>query len=157
MSKITVRQAIELFSAISKMKDAGISVKGLKNIDLAMNKASVQPIVDGYKIASETPSQYLKYLEKLEELKLKGSNGSNGFDNPKQIYEDLQELKKQYIDAIQEYEDWKQSMKTILDEEREVTLIMISKEDLKIAEDNGASPDVLYGLLPCIKEVNHSE
>lgn len=42
MSKITVRQAIELFSAISKMKDAGISVKGLKNIDLAMNKASVQ-------------------------------------------------------------------------------------------------------------------
>lgn len=152
--KITIKQAIDLFNSISNMKSGGVYVKGLKNIDLAMNKSIVQPIFDGYNIAMETPIKYQDYVRKLEELRMKSSGKTGNLVDPQKTYEEFNSLKEEYSDAINEYEDWKNSTKNLKDVEKEVNLIMIEKSDICFTNDEncGLAPEIIFGLLPCIKQ-----
>lgn len=152
--KITIQQAIDLFNAITNMKSGGVYVKGLKNIDLAMNKSIVQPIVDGYNNAMEIPLKYQEYVKELEELRFKSSDKTGNLNDPQKTYEEFNLLKEKYHEAIVEYEDWKNLTKNLKNEEKEVNLIMIDKSDLCFSDDDvcGSAPEIIFGLLPCIKQ-----
>jgi len=135
---ITIRQAVAGYNAIAKMKDAGISPKGLKNIDMAMNKAAVAPIVEGYQKAIDRPAAIEKYFDEL----------NIGKSNPNF---NLEKCKEKYKDAIEEYDRWRDEVKTMADATREVDIIEIEKTDLKLPDDNGLAAEILFGLLPFIK------
>jgi NACalpha-BTF3-like transcription factor len=156
--KLTVKQSIDLYNAITNMKSGGIYVKGLKNIDLAMNKKSVEPIFDGYKLASEPPEKYKKYVEEVEDLKLKVSEKDGTINNPEIAYTTMKDLKEKYKDAIKEYDDWKIVMKELINEERDVKIIKIKKTDVHFSDDNNSSsPEIIFGLLPCIEDEDSNE
>ncbi len=151
--KITIKQVIDFVDAMSKMKDGGVYLKGLKNIDLAMNKSKLQPIYDGYVTASETPIKYQKYIREIEDLKLKFSGKNGELTDPQKIYEEFNTLKNKYESAINEYEEWKIAIKEMLNEEKEVDLIMIDKSEFNFSDDKcTTAPEILFGLLPCIKQ-----
>lgn len=151
--KITVKQAVDLFTAISNLKQGGVYFKGLKNIDLAMNKKAVEGIVDGFNIAKEAPEKYKKYVEELEDLKLKVSNKDGSILDPQDASVKFTDLKEKYSGAIKEYNDWKDSMKDVLIEEKDVSLILINKSDINFTDENNSlAPEIVYGLLPIIKD-----
>jgi len=148
--KVKLKKIVEMFNAMSKMREAGISLKGLKNIDMAMNKATIEPIVNGYNIATDTPKDYKKYVEAIEDLKMKSSTKNGTLLDPQQTRDEFIELKNRFSKAIEEYEEFVEMMKVLPEEEKEVKLITFSKEDFKFSEDNALAMDVIYGLLPCI-------
>jgi len=156
--KITVKQAVELYNAISNLKQGGVYLKGLKNIDMAMNKKSVEAIFEGYKNAIEVPEEYKKYVDEIEKLKLKISDKSGAIKDPQDASEKFQELQDKYTKAINEYENWKKDTKTLIDEEKDVSLIMINKSDINFTDENNSlTPEIVFGLLPIIQDITNKE
>lgn len=149
--KLTVKECVEMYNAISKMKDAGITVKGLKNIDLAMNKSKLDPIFEGYKVISEAPIEYSKYVEEIEDLKMKSMDSKGNLLDPKKTATDFSILKEKHKVAIAKYEEWKKILEDTLKEKKDIKLIMLDREDFTFTDGNSAATDVIYGLLPCIK------
>ncbi len=156
--KITVKQAVELYNAISNLKQGGVYLKGLKNIDLAMNKKSVECIFEGYKNAMEVPEEYKKYVDEIEKLKLKMADKNGAIKDPQDASEKFQELQDKYSKAIEDYENWKKDTKNLVDEEKDVSLIMINKSDINFTDENNSlTPEIIFGLLPIIKDVENKE
>jgi hypothetical protein len=148
--KLTIKKAVNMFNAISNMKQGGVSVKGLKNIDLAMNKKSLEPIVDGYTIAMTEPEGYKKFAEQINDLSIKYNNLTGSKSD--KAYVELSKLKKDFAKEITEYEAWKESVKNLPNEEKEITIIMLKKNDFSFDDNNSLAPEIMYGLLPCIED-----
>lgn len=133
---LTLRQVFNLHSAISKMKDGGVSAKGSKAIDLGITKFNIEPIVVAFEKEKTAPQEINDYNRRLA-----------GCKNP----EEVAVLQKTYDKDIVAWDARVRELNDLLDEVREVELLKIPKSDLIIKEDNGGAADVISGLYPCLE------
>jgi hypothetical protein len=134
--KITIRKAQQYYSAVKAMKESGVSAKGVKMLDLAMNKATLEPMI-------------LEY-EKLQQQAAEGVAAYNKEAAIAETKDDLVTLRKKYAEEISAFEKAQKDLAETLEAEKEITLITIKTADLTIKEDNGAAAECLFGLLPCL-------
>jgi hypothetical protein len=135
--KLTVRQAKNFYQSVAKMKDAGVSAKGVKMLDIAMNKATIEPMIVAYeKLQTEAQDLVAEYNRKLS-LATK---------------EDVSALDAQYAEQIAEFRTVSKNINAMLDEEKDLNLVPIKKSDLIFKEDNGGAAEVIFGLSPCLME-----
>ena len=67
-------------------------------------------------------------------------------------------MQDKYTKAINEYENWKKDTKTLIDEEKDVSLIMINKSDINFTDENNSlTPEIVFGLLPIIQDITNKE
>ena len=144
--EISVLEAVEFYKSVENMKESGVSVKGLKNIDLAMNKKNIEPIVRGYEMACRNqPEQFNEYSMKVK-------RAQNKFTTKPELFAAAVEgLEKEYAKAIAENKAWVKEVNAMPDHKQEVDLLMISKDDFHFEEKNGGAANCIAGLLICVK------
>jgi len=133
--KISIRKAIAYYGAIQNMKEAGVSAKGIKMIDLAMNKATLEPMVVEF--------------ERLKQSSLEIVAGYNR-EISTALQKDAGAINEKYKKELDDFEKANKDLNATMDAEREIELITVKKFDLTIKEDNGGAAEVLFGLLPCL-------
>jgi hypothetical protein len=134
--KITIRKAQQFYGAVKSMREAGVAAKGVKMLDIAMNKATLEPMI-------------LEY-EKLQQQAAEGVAAYNREVAIAEKKEEMVALRIKYAPEIAAFELAQKDLAETLDAEKEVALITIKKTDLTIKEDNGAAAECLFGLLPCL-------
>ena len=125
-----------LYMAISKMGDAGVSVKGMGMIDLAMNKAKIEPAILEYEKMRRLPERIQQYNRKLSTCKTP---------------EERVKLFEAFSSDIEAYDKREIELTDLNDGERVVDLLIIKRDQLVIDEKNGKAAEVLFGLLPVIE------
>ena len=135
--KISIRKAIAYYGAVRNMKEAGVSAKGIKMLDLAMNKAKLEPIV-----------------VEFEQLKQSASEIIAGYNREisTALQKDVGTINEKYKKELDDFEKANKDLNATMDEEREIELITVKKSDLTIKEDNGGAAECLFGLLPCLAD-----
>jgi len=125
-----------LYMAISKMGDAGVSVKGMGMIDLAINKAKIEPAILEYEKMRRLPERIQQYNRRLAACKTP---------------EERIKLFEVFSSDIEAYDKREIELTDLNDGERVVDLLIIKRNQLVIDEKNGKAAEVLFGLLPVIE------
>jgi hypothetical protein len=133
---LTMRQIFNLHSAISKMKEGGVSAKGTKAIDLGINKFMLEPIVVAFEKEKTAPQEINDYNRKLAGCK---------------DATEVKALQNQYDKDIMAWDNQVRELNNVLDGVREVEIIKVPKAELVIKDDNGGAADVISGLYPCLE------
>ena len=136
--KITIRQAKLFYHSVSIMKECGVSAKATKMLDLAMNKAKVEPMVLAFEKMQSDVNQ--KASEFNREISTAVTN------------EQVSSIRSKYSNVISQFEKDRCELETLLNEEKEIGLIMLKRSDLIIEEKNGGAAECIFGLLPCLEE-----
>ena len=155
--KITVRQAIDFCNAFDALKDSGIVFKGLSLIDLADNDVMIRPLMRAWQKANEPSDDYKKYLQKLDQARIESAipiegkvDASKGqFDPPidgQRFAKSLTELRAEFAGAIQTNDSKMAVQRELLDSEKEIDIIEISREQIELDPKNNRAAAVLSGL-----------
>ena len=135
--KISLRQMAALYGAIRMMGEAGVSARGMGMLDLAMNKAKIEPMIVEYEKMKRLPERINEYNMKISLCKTP---------------EDREALAVEYSADIAAFRKKELEIADLNDAERTVDLILIPKSSLIVDEKNGRAGEVLFGLLPVIAE-----
>jgi hypothetical protein len=135
--KITLRQMTALYGAIRQMGEAGVSVRGMGMLDLAMNKAKIEPMIVEYEKMKRLPERINEYNMKISLCTTADDRGA---------------LAVEYGADITAFRKKELEITDLNDAERTVDLITIPKSSLIVDEKNGRAGEVLFGLLPVIEQ-----
>lgn len=134
---ITLRQMTALYMAIKAMGEAGVSVKGMGMLDLAMNKARIEPMILEFEKMRRIPERLQQYNQKLSICKTAEERSAIAVE----YSADLEAFRKKDLE-----------ISDLNDQERPVDLIMIPKATLIVDDKNGKAAEILFGLLPVIAD-----
>lgn len=161
-NKVSGYQIIKFCQSFDKLKDSGVSLKGLKMIDLALNHASMEPIYRAYQKLGDPPEKYIEFQRKLNELKLShqiklkpGMPFVSGITiaDGEIFVKEARTLEVEYKSVIDTYEASIANQNKMLEEEFSLNLVYLSRDDFIIDEKNSNVPGIISSFSFLIREV----
>jgi len=142
--KVLVHQIVDFCEAYEMIDRAQMSFKGLTLVDMAINHRLVTPEYRKYVKIAEMPIAISKYRQKLNELKLihqikiKDVFPPNGIviADGEAYVKDARALEAEYKTEIDAYQQNLIAQRDMVDESRELNLLLIDKNSIIFKEDN---------------------
>jgi hypothetical protein len=162
-STLSLKQIIELYSAIKALGSAGIVVDVGALIDISIFAQKIKPLIDGYNEAMKAPPEYQRYLEERanlqRDLAVKGKDGLpiliNGgrqliYSDPAKAQAELEVLDVKHKAAVDAAKAKENDAEVKLSQQHPIDLISIPRS--AFSGESASAADVIAALLPIIGE-----
>jgi len=152
--KLSGRQMVNMYTAISKMKDNNVSASGLVEIDIAMNKVMIEPTVVAMEKLQKPNRKLEDYVRKQNNLRTRHLTKADEKEqqtlrDPLKFITESEALEEEYKTAIEQSRKNGDEYDKLLDRVVEVNLIMVEKTAFKF--DGPGAAEVMFGLAPMLK------